>query len=89
MPKPIIPDTLGDAVKQHAARNKFKAQVAKEAVLGHMRHTRVVNPFELTVTREDVIDLVTNLKHACNQAGYDWQTINRISTTHFHDEVNH
>lgn len=84
---PLIPDTLTDALKPVTVENKFRAQQALNALRSHALHTRVVDPFDGAITETDIIDLLSNIMHACEQAGYNYNEINATATGHFESEA--
>jgi hypothetical protein len=85
MPRQLIPDTLGDALKPVSPENKNRARTALSSITHHKLHVGqgACGP----VVEEDVIDLLTNLRHACEQAGYNFDELSEVSLDHFVEET--
>ena len=85
MPKPIIPDTIGDAIKTHSDTSIMRGQQAHAALKFYQNLWMETSA---PVTEETVTDLLTDMRHACNQAGYNFDELVSTSWTHFVEEVN-
>lgn len=85
MNRPIIPDTLSDALKPVSSKNKIRGLVARATVANHK--FLVDGTDDGIVNEEDIIDLLSDLHHACNQAGYSWDYIRITARDHYIAEL--
>jgi hypothetical protein len=67
--------------------NKTRARRALKSVNFYRSLTHQDRTTGGTALCEGVIDLVTDIRHLCNQKGIEWDRIVRCTDSHFHAEV--